>query len=69
MLKSWGGGNIKMVICDVVFNCVSLSYRKLNSLLASPSSVGIFGLFPLFRGQKQQQKNSKHDAVNLGELK
>lgn len=69
MLKSWWGGNIKMVICDVVFNCVSLSYRKLNSLLASPPSLGIFRLSPLFSKQKQQQKNSKDNAVNLGESK
>lgn len=69
MLKSWWGGNIKMVICDVVFNCVSLSYRKLNSSLAGPSSVGTFRLLPLFREQKQQQKNSKDKAVRFGRAK
>lgn len=47
MLKSWWGSDIKMVICEVVCNCVSLSYRKLNSSIASPSCL-VFRLFLLF---------------------
>lgn len=64
MLKSWWGGNIKMVICDVVFNCVSLSYGKLNSLLAAPSPLGLCRLCLLSR---EQQKNANNHT--LGEPK
>lgn len=70
MLKSWWGGNIKMVICDVVFNCVSLSYGKLNSSLAGPSPPGIFRLRLLSRKQQQQKNNRKTtSSVTLGEPK
>lgn len=68
MLKSWWGGNIKMVICDVVFNCVSLSYGKLNSSLAGPSPPGIFRLRLLSRKQ-QQQKNSNDQLCHFGRAK
>lgn len=47
MLKSSWGSDIKMVICDVVFNCVSLSYGKLNSSITSPSYL-VFRISLLF---------------------
>lgn len=68
MLKSWWGGNIKMVICDVVFNCVSLSYGKLNSLWAGPSPLGICRLRLLSRKQ-QQQKNASDQLCHFGRAK
>lgn len=45
-----------MIICDVVFNCISLSYWKLNSLVVSASELGLFRLFLLL----MEQNNNKN---------